>query len=80
MLSIEIEMDPTFPRSEYELIWGGQRRNDLQQNETRLTLQIEEGDICVAFPITCMVRSNRSWHKYLFADENLVLYYKVIPK
>lgn len=81
-LSIEIEMDPTFPRDEYELIWGvhtGHR--DLLQNDTRLTLQIEESDICVEFQITCMVRSNKSWHKYLSgADEILVLSYKVIPR
>jgi hypothetical protein len=79
-ISIEVEVDQSFPATSYELYWGFMRRPAIRNASNRLELQIEESDVTLEFHIHCNIISKQVWHKFPSGvDDLLMLIYRVLP-
>jgi hypothetical protein len=78
-LSIEVEVDPTFDPSTYEVEWlignvGGPRTTG-----SRFVLPLEERYVSTRLCLVCRVTSNAAWHKLGTHDDQLDIAYRVLP-
>lgn len=79
-LSIELEIDPNFPDSSYEIRWASMPDVGIKSNSARLGFQVNESAISTHFSLLCSIISKQKWHKYANGvDDLLILYYKVLP-
>lgn len=80
-LSVEIEVDNSFNRSDYEIIWSfhNQESNFTNDNE-KLVLNITEKHVMTEFPVFAHVKSKiNSWHRLRDVDDTIGIYYRVLP-
>lgn len=76
-LSIQLEVDPSFPPSDYRIVWQAPAPG--LGNGCQLALPIEERHITADLRFTCELISNNSWHRYGRHDHYLCFIYKVLP-
>jgi hypothetical protein len=79
-LSIEIEVDPSFDPSTFEIEWsvpniggGGEQRGP------KFTHKLSERDVSAHYFVTCRVISNAAWHKLGLHDDQIDILYRVLP-
>jgi hypothetical protein len=78
-LSIEVEIDPSFDRSNYHFRWV--IGNNLLENydERRLAMEIENRHVSQQFTLLCHVTSTKEWHRLGQHDDFVGVVYKVLP-
>ena len=77
-LSIEVEVDPSFPPDDYRIKWDYPKRK-AEHAGGRLILNISDRHVRSSFHITCMVLSNKAWHRCGDVDDHVTLMYRVLP-
>lgn len=79
-LSIEIEVDPTFDASTYEIKWQiANTNNPTVQHGPKFVLPLEEHHVAARFSVVCHVTSNAKWHKLGTHDDQIDIDYCVLP-
>lgn len=79
-LSIEIDVDNSFPRDEYQLSWSS-ANVDMRHfgNENRISISISEDWVSENRLIACNVTTNRKWHRLGTRDDFIILIYRILP-
>lgn len=77
-LTIEIEVDPTFDETEYEVKWEG-NYNDIEGTGKKFMLPIQEKYITETLDVICKVISTEIWHRNTHFDDQFHCQYKVLP-
>jgi hypothetical protein len=79
-LAVEVEVDPTFERSSYQLHWGWPGNQSSQFADTeRVVIDIENSHVRERFSVKCRIISNRAWQRHGTHDDMVILSYKVLP-
>lgn len=79
-LSIEIEVDPTFDPTDYQITWSSAKGVDPLPNGSKVVVPITNRQVGQMFDLQCRVTTNRDWHRMnMGADDFLFLTYKVLP-
>jgi hypothetical protein len=76
ILSIEVEIDPSYTEAKYQFRFGGARDYSY---ESKLIYEIKNSDVNPRKVIHCQVRSDKEWHKTFNLDDQISVYYKVLP-
>ena len=80
-LSLEVEVDPSFDASEYDVRWSAMASvfvNDMAVGH-KFALVLEPRHVSTQLTIQCTVISHKPWHKEGAHDDILVVYYRVLP-
>jgi len=79
-ISIEVEVDPSFDVSEYNIRWTianiGGGPNFVGN---KYTLHLAERYVSTRLCIVCWVASNKSWHRLGSVDDQIDVAYRVLP-
>ncbi len=81
MLTLEVEVDPSFSEDEYSITWRSTKglAND-DFNGSKVVIGITEQQVAKQFDVQCLVTTNRNWHRMsLGADDFLIIYFRVLP-
>lgn len=78
ILSLEVEVDPTFPRESYTVAWHSPAGCELQDG-LRLTLTLAPRHVSIQTIFRAIVKSKRDWHRFHDCDDKLLLLYTVLP-
>ncbi|HEY3622381.1 MAG TPA: hypothetical protein VGL12_08290 [Roseiarcus sp.] len=78
-LSIEIEVDPTFDPSSYEIEWLITNIGGPRMTGNKFVLFLEERYISVRFCAVCRIVSKANWHKLGTHDDQMDIAYRVLP-
>lgn len=79
-LEIEIEIDFTFDKNEYDIKWLSQKTIPDFGNTKKISLLIEDHHVSSEFNIQSKITSNKSWHRMTEGyDDILYAWYKVLP-
>lgn len=80
-LTLELEVDPSFPQDSYSLTWGSAKDFSLSsQTGSRIVISITNKHVGQQFDVQCRLTTNKEWHRmHMGADDFLMLYYKVLP-
>jgi hypothetical protein len=77
ILSVEVEIDPSFDPESYTLTW--KTVFDTFYNHPKVLLPITEREVGQNFYIECTVTSNKEWHRLTTCDDEVTIAYKVLP-
>jgi hypothetical protein len=77
VLSIEVEVDPSYTDTKYQFRFGGTPQDYSYNNKLIYTLRMS--DVDKRKPIYCQIRSDKDWHKQFNMDDQVTLFYKVLP-
>ena len=78
-LSLEIEVDPTFARSDYLIKWHVPNEPSLVNDSEKLVLPLQEKHVGIMYQIQAILISKASWHRYQTFDDNVAIAYCVLP-
>jgi hypothetical protein len=80
-ISIEVDVDPTFDSSEYDIRWGIANLSGPapQIVGRKFTLNLTEQFVSTRFCAVCWVTSKKSWHKLGSFDDQIDIAYRVLP-
>jgi len=78
-IAIEVDVDPTFEASEYEISWAVANIGGVSQSGRRFVLPLEERYVSTRLCIVCFVKSNKAWHKIGNHDDQIDIAYRVLP-
>lgn len=76
-ISIEIEVDPSFDKEFYSLVWNPKVENS--ENRNKFRYQIQKKDIGEDFNISVKLVTKNEWHRKNGWDDYLVSKFKVLP-
>jgi hypothetical protein len=78
---IEVEIDPSFDPSEYEIDWIFNKKDHSTFTAigNRIELEVENKHVRTNFGIYCLVKSNKEWHRCGDVDDSVSMYYEIIP-
>jgi len=76
ILSIEVEVDPSYTEAKYQIRFGGARDYSY---DNKLVYEITNNDVSARKTIHCQVKSDKPWHKTFNRDDQVTLFYKVLP-
>lgn len=76
-LAIEIEIDPSYIDAKCQFRFGGTSQDYSYSN--KLIYKLRNNDVDPRKVIHCQVRSDKSWHKQFNLDDQVSVYYKVLP-
>ena len=76
ILSLEVEVDPSYTDAKYQFRFGGARDYSY---DNKLVYTIRNHDVSARKTIHCQVRSDKAWHKTFNLDDQITLFYKVVP-
>jgi hypothetical protein len=81
VLTLEVEVDPSFPEEEYTIKWGSAKGFSTPIPDGRkAVIQITEKQVALHFDVQCRVTSNKGWHRmHSGADDFMFFQYKVLP-
>ncbi|MBK3517294.1 hypothetical protein [Carboxylicivirga marina] len=74
-ISIEVEIDPTFPNESYSLKWSP----TVEESENKFSYIIKNKDVGEEFNISVSLTTTNDWHRLRGADDILVVKFKVLP-
>ena len=77
-LVAEVEVDPSFEESGYNVIWWVKGRGDRGEG-TRAIIKIENRHVGERMELQFKLTTNRDWHRMRACDDVLDTYYKVLP-
>ena len=76
--SISIEIDSSFPESEYNVTWTSSGiEHNLQNSKSQYSVLLSEKDVAEEHIVDCRAISNKPWHKYGNWDSRLLIVMKV---
>ena len=78
-LSIQVEIDPAFRPSEYEVRWSVANIAFQQVTGFKFSLLLEDRFTMTRLCVVCLVVSNKSWHKFGNYDDQVEMAYRVLP-
>lgn len=81
-LTVEIEVDPAFDRSEYTVSWRispSQNPFQIVSNDLKVKLHLSVQHVTESLILECRIKSNQQWHRMGSEDDRLTLNYKVLP-
>ncbi|WP_127588606.1 hypothetical protein [Paenibacillus koleovorans] len=78
-LTIEVEVDPSFPPDDYEINWVVTGNDSHQHTGKKLVLNIEKKHVRVDMAIYCILASKKDWHRLGDCDDRLTIIYRVLP-
>lgn len=81
ILTLEIEVDPSYDPASYTIQWSSTKPWSAQQEiGNKVVLPITNRQVGQQFDIQCRVTAIRDWHRMAMgADDFLMVYYKVLP-
>lgn len=79
MLTLEVEVDPSFSEDDYSLWWSVQDKVADGETTWKFSLKIEPSHVGERLVIECSIQSHKTWHRYGGLDDRLMVYYKVLP-
>lgn len=79
--SVEIEVDSSYDKSEYDIVWKNYNRNDNKsfKNDEKYTIKFKNKDVAKLHMIDCRVIQKKDWHKYTYYDSKITLHLTVLP-
>lgn len=78
--SVEIEVDSSFEKSEYEIKWDFNHHNtNAFTDSERFTVRFTPDDVAQSTYILCEVNSKKAWHKYGHHDSKVTIVLTVLP-
>jgi hypothetical protein len=77
ILSIEIEVDPSYTDAKYQIRFGSTGLEYSYDN--KLVYKILDKDVSPKKCFICYVRSDKTWHKHSDDDDRIYIYYKILP-
>ena len=79
-LVVEVDVDPAFDKSEYELKWKVNASPQPQfDQQTRMVLPIDIEHVRESTHIQCQIIAKRPWHRFGNYDDSMGVLYKVLP-
>jgi hypothetical protein len=78
-ISIEVDIDPTFEASAYEISWAVANIGGVNQSGRKFVLQLDERYVSTRLCIVGSVTSNKAWHKIGNRDDQIDIAYRVLP-
>lgn len=80
-ITIEVEVDPSFPNPDYKVTWVYHEMSDEHKilESKKLELNIEDKHVCEDFVVYCQVTSDKNWHRCRDCDDSVAIKYKVLP-
>jgi hypothetical protein len=79
-ITLEVEIDPSFPRASYEICWYLAGMSIPDSNKPKITIEITEKEVSTQLQIKCNVTTNKDWHRLSGGmDDFLMFIYKVLP-
>ncbi|WP_405176372.1 hypothetical protein MHI27_12075 [Paenibacillus sp. FSL H8-0261] len=80
VLSVEVEIDPTFQKDLYSIQWQVEGYiPSFEDTTNKFTLKISNSHVGERLVLNCFVKSNKDWHRYGANDDCLMLLYRVLP-
>lgn len=80
ILTVEIEVDPSFNQEEYQIEWTQNKHSDPLNRSSVNTIPITVKEVGEMFCVTCNIISKKEWHRLSCGrDDELNVYYKVLP-
>jgi hypothetical protein len=81
ILTIEIEVDPSFSEEEYAIDWRSAKGfSNILSSGKKIGIKITEKEVGRSFDIQCHITTNKPWHRmHMGIDDFMILYYKVLP-
>lgn len=77
VISLEVTLDPCYQDVKSQFRFGGADQDYSYDN--KLIYTIKNSDVCEKKVIHCQVRSDKDWHRQFNMDDQIHLYYKVLP-
>ena len=79
--SVEIEVDPSFSKDEYDIIWTNYSRNRQTafKNSFKYDITFGAKDIAQLHIIEATIIQKKEWHKYTYHDCKICLHLTVLP-
>jgi hypothetical protein len=78
-LSIEVEVDPSFNASEYQIEWVISNIGGPRMTGPKFDLLLTERYVASRFCVVCRVISNKAWHRAGTHDHQIDIAYRVLP-
>lgn len=80
IITFDIEIDASFSRKEYDILWASSKGISTNYIETRLELSITNRHVSQNLDIQCRVTSKKDWHRMsMGCDDFFMAYFKVLP-
>lgn len=79
VISVEVEIDASFPEDSYKIEWIVPRYEGPQLAGHKLVLPVTNRYVNPAFTFFCNVTSNKDWHRLGSYDDSVFLTYKILP-
>jgi len=81
ILTVEVEVDPAFEPNAYTISWWSTPALHQEiSNSPKLAINITARHVAYSFSVHCSIKSEREWHRMSSQkDDDLILYYKVLP-
>ena len=81
-LSIDAEIDPSFPADDYTVEWTYREANlKIHKGEgNRFSVELDNRHVHDNFKVFCTVTSTKSWHRHGHYDHSVILSYRVLPE
>ena len=78
--SVEIEVDPSYSKNEYEIIWerGFIEKKEFRNSE-KYVITFGVADVTKLHSISCKIVQKKEWHKYTFHDCIIHVHLTVLP-
>lgn len=77
--SVEVEIDPSFSKSDYDIVWECKNKNLKDQTSNTLNLKFTPKDVGMLYGIHCTVISKNEWHKFNLHDSEILLCLTILP-
>jgi hypothetical protein len=84
ILTLEIEIDPSFETDSYDIKWGSTTGLPEPLSGSRAVIPITTKQVCEQFDVQCRITSKKDWHRMHTgfdkgSDDLLIVDYKVLP-
>jgi hypothetical protein len=77
-VGLYVQVDSSFDRSEYSIQWTCSSSEIIGEGE-RLEFEFREKDVGSLFVIRAIVKSNKSWHRHGYYDDEMAICCTVLP-
>ena len=81
VLTIEVEVDPSFSEDEYEISWFASNGfGNPIQNGRKAVIELTDNQVAIQYSVQCHVKSKKTWHRLsLGVDDFLMYVIRVLP-
>ncbi|GHA43517.1 hypothetical protein GCM10007103_25830 [Salinimicrobium marinum] len=76
-ISLQIEVDPSFPEEDYDIEWKFNNRT--LGTDKKVEITFEEADVNDFRPVIVKVKSKKNWHKLNDCDDCLAIQLTILP-